>query len=96
MTDNEVIKELSRGLKVADKIINEQRVEIERLNGILESYALQYGTVRDKEYFIRRAKIDAVKAVVSRLKDSLEGKTEPIDDYDLDEVEQEMMEEINE
>lgn len=69
--------------------------EINRLKGICESYALQYGTVTDKEYFIRRAKIEAVKAVVSRLKDSLEDKTEPIDDYDLDMVEQEMMEEIN-
>ncbi len=75
--------------------LNEANAEIERLKGICESYALQYGTVRDKEYIVRKAKTEAVKTVVSRLKDSLEGKTEPIDDYDLDEVEQEMMEEIN-
>lgn len=42
-------------------LINRQRAEIERKGRILESYALQYGTVADKDVLLKRAKAEAVK-----------------------------------
>lgn len=42
-------------------LINRQRAEIERKGRILESYALQYGTVTDKDVLLKRAKAEAVK-----------------------------------
>ena len=48
--------------------INKQDAEIERLKGILEAYALQYGTVVNKEFFLRKARTEAVKEFAEWLK----------------------------
>lgn len=45
-----------------------QAAEIERLKGIIESYALQYGTAVDKEFFLKKAKAEALKEFSERLK----------------------------
>jgi hypothetical protein len=48
--------------------IDRQDKEIERLNGILENYAFEYGTTVDKERFLKKARADAVKEFAKRLK----------------------------
>ena len=48
--------------------INRQKAEIERLSGIIESYALQYGTATDRELFLSNARTKAVKEFAERLK----------------------------
>lgn len=42
--------------------------EVERLTNILNSYALQYGTVKDQHEVIDKAKAEAVKEFAERLK----------------------------
>lgn len=52
--------------------INRQKAENERKDRILESYALQYGTVTDKEVFLKQAIAEAVKEFAERLKKEIE------------------------
>lgn len=49
-------------------LINRLSTENERKDRILESYALQYGTVTDKEVFLRKARAEAIKEFAERLK----------------------------
>ncbi len=53
--------------------IDEQNTKIERLNYILESYALQYGTVVGKKRLLRKARAEAVKEFAERLKTKVDG-----------------------
>ena len=41
--------------------------EIERLTGILNAYALQYGTATDKEVFLRDAKTEVAREIFEEL-----------------------------
>jgi hypothetical protein len=58
--------------------IDRQDKEIERLNGILENYAFEYGTTVDKERFLKKARDEAAKEFAKRLK----SKHRRILDYD--------------
>ncbi len=49
-------------------LIKELTEENERLKNICNSYALQYGTARDKEVFLRKEREDTVKRFAERLK----------------------------
>lgn len=49
------------------RLLDAKDAEIERLKYILESYALQYGTVRGKEYFLSRARADAITEFAQRI-----------------------------
>lgn len=53
--------------KAALYFLNRHRAEIERKDRIIESYALQYGTVTDKEVFLRKARVEAIKEFAERL-----------------------------
>jgi hypothetical protein len=48
-------------------MIHDIRAEIERKDRILDSYALQYGTVADKDVLLKQAKAEAVKEFAERL-----------------------------
>ena len=50
---------------------NEALKEVERLTGICNSYALQYGTVRDKQAVVDEIKAEAIKEFAERLKPKL-------------------------
>jgi hypothetical protein len=52
--------------------IEEQEAEIERLNYILQCYALEYGTVGDKERLLKVARDEAVTEFVEGLKGELQ------------------------
>jgi hypothetical protein len=49
--------------------IDRQDKEIERLNGILENYAFEYGTTVDKERFLKKARDEAAKEFAEMLKE---------------------------
>ena len=49
--------------------IEEQEAEINRLNYLLQCYALEYGTVVDKERVLKSARAEAVKEFAERLKE---------------------------
>ena len=65
-------KEEIESLKIANEKMydanKEQEAEIDRLNYLLQGYALEYGTVVDKERFLKNAKAEAVKEFAERLK----------------------------
>ena len=108
MTDNEIIKALEDEIERANYIesyyidcvdigvfqnvldlINRQKAEIERLHidlisirSAANSYKKHYETVKS----------EAIKEFAERLKESLDGKTDPIDDYDIDDLVKEMTE----
>lgn len=48
-------------------LINRQKAENERKDRILESYALQYGTVTDKEVFLKQARAEAIREFAERV-----------------------------
>lgn len=48
--------------------VEELEKEIDRLKGIFDSYALQYGTATDKEVFLRDAKTEVAREVISEFK----------------------------
>jgi hypothetical protein len=77
--------------------IDRQDKEIERLNGILENYAFEYGTTVDKERFLKKARADAVKEFVERLKPSYvydwEIKLDHVYEEDIDNLVKEFTEE---
>lgn len=115
MTDIEFIQVLRAAAKVysnmatdaADRIerlcdeINRQNAENERKDRILESYALQYGTVTDKEVFLKQARAEAIKEFADRLKERkyqssgwLRGEHPyVVEESDIDEILEEMTEE---
>ena len=53
-------------------LINRQKAEIERKDRIIESYALQYGTAADKEVFLRKIRVEAIKGFAERIKKKAE------------------------
>ena len=57
-----LIKELTRKLECAN-------LEIECKERICESYALQYGTVADKEVWLKKERSDTVRKMLQRIKD---------------------------
>ena len=58
--------------KASLDIISKQESEIERLKAILNSYALQYGTVADKSKILKQVKSEARKDLAERLKEHCE------------------------
>ena len=54
--------------KVSKKKIKELESELARKQYILDSYAIQYGTVKDQQKVIDKAKAEAVREFAERLK----------------------------
>lgn len=52
-----------------DIVIESLAEENERLKNICNSYALQYGTARDKEVFLRKERADTVREMQERFKE---------------------------
>ena len=82
-----------------DAKIADLEKEIERKNHILECYALQYGTTRDKEYFLNKARAETITEFAERMK--LAAHTEcsitgykylVVDVWDIDDIAKEMKE----
>lgn len=55
-------------IEAINEVIKQLNEENERLKNICNSYALQYGTARDKEVFLRKERADTVKRFAERLK----------------------------
>ena len=55
------IESLGESVRLQSEMLYDLEMEIERLKGILDSYALQYGTATDKEVFLKQAKAEAFK-----------------------------------
>ena len=106
MTDNEIIKALERCSKgteckdcpyyaaatckyvnfmasVALALISCQKEEIKRYKGVIKIL----------ENDVQTSKSEAVREFAEKLKESLSWRTEPIDDYDIDELVKEMVSE---
>ena len=49
-------------------LLNRKNAEIEKKDKIIESYAFQYGTVRDKDGIIAEARAEAIKEFAERVK----------------------------
>lgn len=104
MTDNDIIKglkacgynetcadcpyiDIDRGdcteemAKNAFNLINRQKAEIERYKGVIKIL----------ENDVQASRTEAVREFAEKLKESLEWRTEPIDDYDIDELVKEMV-----
>lgn len=62
------VAEREANVKGFTETLERQRAEIERKNRILESYALQYGTVADKDVLLKQVKAEAVKEFAARVK----------------------------
>ena len=78
-------------LKSQEQTIKELTEENERLKNICNSYALQYGTARDKEVFLRKEREDTVKRFAERLKAICWG--EIISPSTIDRIAKEILEE---
>lgn len=57
----------------------EQKAEIERLQHILDSYALQYGTVKDQHEVIDKAKTDVAREIFEEIFEALQGEIDEED-----------------
>lgn len=62
------VAEREANVKGFTETLERQRADLERKNRILDSYALQYGTVADKDVLLKRAKAEAVKGFAERVK----------------------------
>ena len=58
-------------LKDTLDLINRQQADIDRLKNILDSYALQYGTVTDQRKKVNEIKAEAIKEFAERLTDRI-------------------------
>ena len=58
------------------KAFKELTEENERLERICDSYALQYGTVTDKEAFLKKERTDTVRKMQEVLKSHIKGTNE--------------------
>ncbi len=58
-------------IRKAIRLIKELTEENERLTGICESYALQYGTATDKEVFLKRERADTAREMQERLNERI-------------------------
>lgn len=72
------IEELHKAVFV---LINRQKEEIERYKGVIKIL----------ENDVQASRTEAVREFAEKLKESLEWRTEPIDDYDIDELVKEMV-----
>lgn len=72
------IEELHKAVFV---LINRQKEEIERYKGVIKIL----------ENDVQASRTEAVRELAEKLKESLEWRTEPIDDYDIDELVKEMV-----
>ena len=69
VTDLRVLIEQNTPADVVPKSeVEELEKEVERLTGILNSYALQYGTVVDKEVFLKKARAEDAKEFADSIK----------------------------
>lgn len=68
---NDTIPKLQESLKRANKYGLESDKENERLKQVLNSYALQYGTVTDQSKKIKEIKDEAYKEFAERLTDRI-------------------------
>lgn len=59
--------EVRRDVAVAERKHYESEKEVEGLKYFLDCYALQYGTTRDKEYFLNKAREEAITEFAERL-----------------------------
>lgn len=50
-----------------------QKSKVDRLERICNSYALQYGTVKDQQAVIDKAKSDVAREIFAEIEDKLEG-----------------------
>lgn len=75
-------------------LINRQKAEIERLCERLDDLYEEVNRTAAEQY--KHGKSDAIEEFAERMKDSLDGKTDPVDEYDIDEIAQEMTEELTE
>ena len=57
---------LKKDVQSVIDLLNRKNAEIEKKDKIIESYAFQYGTARDKDGIIAEAKAEAIKAVAER------------------------------
>ena len=64
----EECKKYRDALREKDAEIERLEKEVERRAHILESYALQYGTARDKEYFSDKVRVETINEFGRRLK----------------------------
>lgn len=65
--DQDNIRDAIALIKSQEKRIRALTEENERLKNICNSYALQYGTARDKEVFLRKEREDTVREFAERL-----------------------------
>lgn len=73
-------------------LINRQKAEIERLCERLDDLYEEVNRTAAEQY--KHGKSDAIEEFAERMKDALDGKTDPVDEYDIDEIAQEMTEEL--
>lgn len=79
MTDNEIIKELEKALKVAEETINRQKTEIERLKAETDQIAEDYSNLviekdelfDEAEKLIKKAGAEAVEEFVNYIQEEL-------------------------
>ena len=72
MTNNDYEAMLRHQAEIIDILklaCEEKNKEIERQKRILDSYAIQYGTVKDQQKVIDKAKAEAVREFAERLKE---------------------------
>lgn len=81
MQQSEIIKRLEQSAKEKADEIERLEAEIDRQGHILNSYALQYGTVVDKNKLLKEAKAEAVREFAERLGDKIITKKAETSDY---------------
>ena len=67
------IKEVLNNAPIADVV---PKSEVEKLETILNSYALQYGTVMDKHIVIERAKSEVAREIFEEIEQEINGALE--------------------
>lgn len=71
-------------------LIKRKMAEIEKLCERLGEFDDEINRMAKERY--ERGRSDAVEEFAERMKEMLDGKTDPVDEYDIDEVAQEMAE----
>ena len=66
-----LIKQAPTADVVPKSEVERLEAEVERLKGILTSYALQYGTATDKEVFLRDAKTEVAREIFAEIEQLL-------------------------
>lgn len=75
-------------------LLREKDAEIERLTGICDSYALQYGTAVDKEVFLKKEREDTMRKMIdaARKQAFMAGDNQYISIAELEEIVKEIQE----